>query len=247
MPDIVHPRVSSLRDITTKHDISLSNLTEESEGDTDVEDLSGRRFRKSTFSQSFSLSLWKRHSFDEHNTRREPCEYFLLLFSLLLIIAPIGFSGFWIFAFLHGNAGFSVQFDVHCTMFPIILQVYFITVLFLLILQCICPNFRSYPQRASITCILNFFTFLCLMCLFADAIWGIVEFFRLDSNCQNSIREVGGDHFVLATETFAWAQIGLMGLAFLMCVQFCCCFCCGFFCESRLYTPHPAYKEFDYH
>ena len=69
-------------------------------------------------------------------------------------------------------------------MFPIILQVYFITVLFLLILQCICPNFRSYPQRASITCILNFFTFLCLMCLFADAIWGIVEFFRLDSNCQ---------------------------------------------------------------
>lgn len=152
------------------------------------------------------------------------CCFYALLCSCCL--ATMGLFIFWVIAYTDGDAADNVDDATNCTDMPFIFFWYFVIAGITFGLGCLAGVGRGAatdPENPGVIAgLLGCLSSLAPMANLVFIIMGISDYFKIDSDCETIIKEVGSDNFWVAIESFAIFQTTVLSLVGFCCVLSCC-------------------------
>jgi len=147
--------------------------------------------------------------------------------ALIFGCGGLGLYIFWWVAFFQDDAGPNMDGE-SCT------NVYLIMLLSLCLqlgnIVCSCcsgsTNMEQIEEPTAVQKLAQCTVGLCMLTHLGVAIWGLVDFFDVDSACEAIIEEKGSDLLWIGYQSWAYTQ--LVGLSLMACC--CCCAICGLAC-----------------
>lgn len=147
-----------------------------------------------------------------------PCCIFYFLITLGVIISLIYalLCTFWFVVMVRDSRVDDVRKgeDSECTSFPDIFLAFFIM---MAIFVPLCVFVAWIDPDSQCFTLMEFMKIIIAALWMAIMFWGVDEYFHIEPDCEIYIKEIGGNDFWLACQTFAYSMICTFVLIFLFC------------------------------